>query len=103
MGLNTMKKPRVLCGNCDKAYSTNSKLITIHEQTSLPNGIVLIRFFCSKCETEATSVVLSEDDIKSNDSPMLPKIRGDKGHRDSKQAKARIVNEKVVNKGKKNK
>ena len=42
-------------------------------------------------------------DIKSNDSPMLRKIRGDKGHRDSKQAKDRIVNEKVVNKGKKNK
>jgi len=97
------KKPRVLCGNCDKAYSTSSKFITIHEETLLPNGIVLIRFFCSKCEREATSVVLSEDDIKSGDSPLLRKIKDSKGHRESKQEKERIVNENEVNKEKKNK
>lgn len=98
-----MEKPRVLCGNCDKAYSTRSKFITIHEETSLPNGIVLIRFMCNKCKTEATSVVLSENDIKSGDSPLLRKIKDNKGHIESKQERNRIVNENEVNKEKKNK
>ena len=99
-----MKKPKVLCGNCDKAYSTRSKFITIHEKIELPTGLgYLLRFTCNKCKHEATSLVLSENDIKSGDSPLLRKIRDDKGHRESKQEKERIVNENEVNKEKKNK
>ena len=99
-----MNKPKVLCGNCDKAYSIHSKFITIHEKTELSAQIgYLLRFTCSKCKQEATSLVLSEDDIKSGDSPMLRKIKDYKGHRESKQEKERIVNENEVNKEKKNK
>ena len=99
-----MNKPKVLCGNCDKAYSIHSKFITIHEKTELSAQIgYLLRFTCSKCKQEATSLVLSEDDIKSGDSPMLRKIKDSNGHRESKQEKDRIVNENVLNKEKKNK
>ncbi len=97
-------RPRVLCISCDAAYSLNSKFITIHEKIGLPTGLgYLLRFTCNKCKTEATSMVLSEDDIKSGDSPMLRKIKDNNGHRESKQEKERIVNENEVNKEKKNK
>ena len=99
-----IKKPRVLCGNCDKAYSINSKFITIHEKTELSAQIgYLLRFTCSKCKQEATSLVLSENDIKSGDSPLLRKIKDNNGYRESKQEKDRIVNENEVNKEKKSK
>jgi len=101
MGLN---KPRVLCISCDKAYSLNSKFITIHETIELPTHKgKIVRFTCSKCKGETTSVVLSEDDIKNSHSPILHQIKTKQQERLSKQGINKIVNEDVVNKGKKNK
>ena len=97
-------KPRVLCISCDKAYSLNSKFITIHETIELPTQKgKLVRFSCSKCKGETTSMVLNEEDIKNSFSPMLHQIKTEQQDRLSKQGTNRIVNEKVVNKGKKNK
>jgi hypothetical protein len=48
-------------------------------------------------------MVLNEDDIKNSFSPMLHQIKTEHQDRLSKQGTNRIVNEKVVNKGKKNK
>jgi hypothetical protein len=97
-------KPRVLCISCDAAYSLNSKFITIHETIELPTHKgKIVRFSCSKCKGETTSVVLNEDDIKNSFSPMLHQIKTEHQDRLSKQGTNRIVNEKVVNKGKKNK
>ena len=99
-----MPKPRVLCISCDKAYSLNSKFITIHETIELPTHKgKIVRFSCSKCKGETTSVVLDEEDIKNGFSPMLHQIKTEQQDRLSKQGTNRIVNEKVVNKGKKNK
>ena len=99
-----MPKPRVLCISCDKAYSLNSKFITIHETIELPTHKgKIVRFSCSKCKGETTSVVLDEEDIKNSYSPMLHQIKTEQQDRLSKQGTNRIVNEKVVNKGKKNK
>jgi len=99
-----MPKPRVLCISCDKAYSLNSKFITIHETIELPTHKgKIVRFSCSKCKGETTSMVLNEDDIKNSFSPMLHQIKTEQQDRLSKQGTNRIVNEKVVNKGKKNK
>jgi len=99
-----MPKPRVLCISCDKAYSLNSKFITIHETIELPTQKgKLVRFSCSKCKGETTSMVLNEEDIKNSFSPMLHQIKTEQQDRLSKQGTNRIVNEKVVNKGKKNK
>ena len=97
-------KPRVLCISCDAAYSLNSKFITIHETTELPTHKgKLVRFSCSKCKGETTSMVLNEEDIKNSDSPILRNIRAKQEDRLSKEGTNRIVNEKVVNKGKKDK
>ena len=99
-----MPKPRVLCISCDKAYSLNRKFITIHETIELPTQKgKLVRFSCSKCKGETTSMVLNEEDIKNSFSPMLHQIKTEQQDRLSKQGTNRIVNEKVVNKGKKNK
>ena len=97
-------KPRVLCISSDKAYSLNSKFITIHETIELPTQKgKLVRFSCSKCKGETTSMVLNEEDIKNSFSPMLHQIKTEQQDRLSKQGTNRIVNEKVANKGKKNK
>ncbi len=97
-------KPRVLCISCDKAYSLNSKFITIHETIELPtHKAKIIRFSCSKCKGETTSMVLNEEDIKNSHSPMLHQIKTKQQERLSKQGINKIVNEDVVNKGKKNK
>ena len=99
-----MPKPRVLCISCDKAYSLNSKFITIHETIELPTHKgKIVRFSCSKCKGETTSMVLNEDDIKNCYSPILHQVKTEQQDRLSKQGTNRIVNEKVVNKGKKNK
>ena len=69
-------KPHVLCISCDTAYPLNAKNITIHETIQLStNKGKLIRFTCSKCKGETTSMVLNEDDIKNSDSPILRSIR----------------------------
>jgi len=69
-------KPHVLCISCDTAYPLNAKNITIHQTIQLPtNKGKLIRFICSKCKGETTSMVLNEDDIKNSDSPILRSIR----------------------------
>ena len=97
-------KPRVLCISCDAAYSLNSKFITIHETTELPTHKgKLVRFSCSKCKGETTSMVLNEEDIKNSHSPILHQVKTEQQERLSKEGTNRIVNEKVVNKGKKNK
>jgi hypothetical protein len=97
-------KPNVLCISCDAAYPLNAKNITIHETIQLPtNRGKLVRFTCSKCKGETTSMIIGEEDIKNSDSPMLRDIRAKQQDRLSKQGTNRIVNEKVVNKGKKNK
>jgi len=97
-------KPRVLCISCDKAYSLNSKFITIHETIELPTHKgKIVRFSCSKCKGETTSIVLNEDDIKNSYSPILHQVVTEQQERLSKQGINRIVNEKVVNKGKKGK
>ena len=96
--------PRVLCISCDAAYSLNSKFITIHETIELPTHKgKIVRFSCSKCKGETTSVVLDEEDIKNSYSPMLHQVVTEQQERLSKQGINRIVNEKVVNKGKKDK
>ena len=97
-------KPRVLCISCDKAYSLNSKFITIHETIELPTHKgKIVRFSCSKCKGETNSIVLNEEDIKNSYSPMLHQVVTEQQERLSKQGINRIVNEKVVNKGKKDK
>jgi len=97
-------RPRVLCISCDAAYSLNSKFITIHETIELPtNKGKLVRFSCSKCKGETVSMVLAEEDIKNSDSPILRNIRAKQEDRLSKEGINRIVNENVVNKGKKDK
>ena len=97
-------KPRVLCISCDKAYSLNSKFITIHETIELPTHKgKIVRFSCSKCKGETTSMVLNEEDIRNSYSPILHQIKTEQQDRLSKQGTNRIVNEKVVNKGKKDK
>ncbi|HBZ37688.1 MAG TPA: hypothetical protein DEO59_04150 [Balneola sp.] len=97
-------RPRVLCISCDAAYSLNSKFITIHETIQLPtNRGKLVRFSCSKCKGETTSMVLNEEDIKSGYSPMLHQIKTEQQDRYNKQGINKIVNEDVVNKGKKDK
>ena len=97
-------KPRVLCISCDAAYSLNSKFITIHETIELPTHKgKLVRFSCSKCKGETTSMVLNEEDIKNSHSPILHQIKTEQQDRLSKEGTNRIVNEKVVNKGKKDK
>ena len=97
-------KPRVLCLSCDKAYSLNSKLITIHETIELPTQKgKLVRFSCSKCKGETTSMVLNEEDIKNCFSPMLHQVKTEQQERYNKQGINRIVNENEVNKGKKDK
>jgi len=69
-------KPHVLCISCDTAYPLNAKNITIHETIQLlTNKGKLIRFTCSKCKGETTSMILDEDDIKNSDSPILRSIR----------------------------
>ena len=99
-----MPKPRVLCISCDKAYSLNSKFITIHETIESPTHKgQIVRFSCSKCKGETTSMVLNEADIKNSFSPMLHQIKTEQQDRLSKEGTNRIVNENVVNKGKKNK
>ena len=97
-------RPRVLCISCDAAYSLNSKFITIHETIELPTQKgKLVRFSCSKCKGETVSMVLAEEDIKNSDSPILRNIRAKQEDRLSKEGINRIMNENVVNKGKKNK
>ena len=97
-------KPHVLCISCDTAYPLNAKNITIHETIQLPtNKGKLIRFTCSKCKGETTSMILDEDDIKNSDSPILRNIRAKQEDRLSKEGTNRIVNENIVNKGKKDK
>jgi len=97
-------RPRVLCISCDAAYSLNSKFITIHETIELPTQKgKLVRFSCSKCKGETVSMVLAEEDIKNSDSPILRNIRAKQKDRLSKEGINRIVNENVVNKGKKDK
>ena len=99
-----MPKPRVLCISCDAAYSLNSKFITIHETIELPmDKGKIVRFSCSKCKGETTSVVLDEEDIKNSYSPMLHQPKTQQQERLSKQGISPIVNESEVNKGKKNK
>ena len=96
-------KPRVLCISCDKAYSLNSKFITIHETIELPTHKgKIVRFSCSKCKGETTSMVLNEDDIKNCYSPILHQVKTEQQDRLSKQGTNRIVNENEANKGKKN-
>ena len=74
--MDKKKKPHVLCISCDTAYPLNAKNITIHETIQLPtNGGKLIRFTCSKCKGETTSMIIGEDDIKNSDSPILRSIR----------------------------
>ncbi len=48
-------------------------------------------------------MVLAEEDIKNSDSPILRNIRAKQEDRLSKEGINRIVNENVVNKGKKDK
>jgi len=97
-------RPRVLCISCDAAYSLNSKFITIHETIQLPtNRGKLVRFSCSKCKGETTSMVLNEEDIKNSYSPMLHQVVTEQQERYNKQGINRIVNENEVNKGKKDK
>ena len=97
-------RPRVLCISCDAAYSLNSKFITIHETIELPTHKgKLVRFSCSKCKGETVSVVLAEEDIKNSHSPILHQIKTEQQDRLSKEGINRIVNENVVNKGKKDK
>jgi len=97
-------KPRVLCISCDAAYSLNSKFITIHETTELPTHKgKLVRFSCSKCKGETTSMVLNEEDIKNSHSPILHQVKTEQQERLSKEGTNRIVNENEVNKGKKDK
>ncbi len=97
-------RPRVLCISCDAAYSLNSKFITIHETIQLPtNRGKLVRFSCSKCKGETTSMVLNEEDIKNCFSPMLHQVKTEQQERYNKQGINRIVNENEVNKGKKDK
>ena len=98
-----MPKPRVLCISCDKAYSLNSKFITIHETIELhTHKGQIVRFCCSKCKGETTSMVLNEDDIKNCYSPILHQVKTEQQDRLSKQGTNRIVNENEANKGKKN-
>ncbi len=98
------KKPNVLCISCDAAYPLNAKNITVHETIPLPTQKgKLVRFTCSKCKGETTSMIIDEEDIKNSDSPMLRNIRAKQEDRLSKEGTNRIVNEKVVNKGKKDK
>ena len=97
-------RPRVLCISCDAAYSLNSKFITIHETIELPTQKgKLVRFSCSKCKGETVSMVLEEEDIKNSHSPILHQIKTEQQDRLSKEGINRIVNENVVNKGKKDK
>ncbi len=97
-------KPRVLCISCDAAYSLNSKFVTIHETIELPTQKgKLVRFSCSKCKGETTSMVIDEEDIKNSFSPILHQIKTEQQDRLSKEGTNRIVNENVVNKGKKDK
>jgi len=97
-------RPRVLCISCDAAYSLNSKFITIHETIELPTQKgKLVRFSCSKCKGETVSMVLAEEDIKNSHSPILHQIKTEQQDRLSKEGINRIVNENVVNKGKKDK
>ena len=95
-------KPNVLCISCDAAYPLNAKNITIHETIPLPTQKgKLVRFTCSKCKGETTSMILDEEDIKNSDSPMLRNIRAKQQGRLGKQGTNRIVNENEVNKEKK--
>ena len=97
-------RPRVLCISCDAAYSLNSKFITIHETIELPTHKgKLVRFSCSKCKGETTSVVLNEEDIKNSHSPILRQVKTQQQERLSKQGINEIMNENEVNKEKKNK
>lgn len=97
-------KPNVLCISCDTAYPLNAKNITIHETIPLPTQKgKLVRFTCSKCKGETVSMVLAEEDIKNSDSPMLRNIRAKQEDELSKEGTNRIVNENIVNKGKKDK
>jgi hypothetical protein len=74
--METKNKSHVLCISCDTAYPLNAKNIIIHETILLPTQKgKLIRFTCSKCKGETTSMVLSENDIKNSDSPILRNIR----------------------------
>ena len=97
-------EPHVLCISCDTAYPLNAENITIHETIPLPTqkGKV-IRFTCSKCKGETTSVVLSENDIRNSHSPILHQIKTEQQDRLSKEGTNRIMNENEVNKEKKNK
>ena len=96
-------RPRVLCISCDAAYSLNSKFITIHETIELPtHKAKIVRFSCSKCKGETTSMVLNEEDIKNSHSPILHQVKTEQQERLSKQGISAIVNESEVNKGKKN-
>lgn len=70
-------KPRILCIGCDAAYDLDEEVIQIRETTELkydtetfPKG-KLVRFYCTKCKGETTSMVIEEDDIKNYNSPML--------------------------------
>jgi hypothetical protein len=106
---STKKKPRVLCISCDAAYSLHSKFITVHETTELkydsdtfPKG-TLVRFSCSKCKGETTSVLLYEDDIKKGYSPILHQIKKEQQDRYDKQRINETMSENEVNKGKKGK
>jgi len=109
MGVKKVSKPKknqsnVLCISCDAAYPLDAKNITIHETTELPaNQGKLIRFTCSKCKGETTSVVLSENDIRNSHSPILHQIKTEQQDRLSKEGTNRIMNENEVNKEKKNK
>ena len=98
------KKPHVLCISCDTAYPLNAKNITIHETIPLPTQKgKLVRFTCSKCKGETTSMVLSENDIRNSHSPILHQIKTEQQDRSSKEGTNRIMNENEVNKEKKNK
>jgi hypothetical protein len=48
-------------------------------------------------------MVIDEEDIKNSDSPMLRNIRAKQEDELSKEGTNRIVNENIVNKGKKDK
>jgi len=77
--METKNKSHVLCISCDTAYPLDAENITIHETTKIPlNPSKLVRFTCSKCKGETTSLVLGENDIKSGNSPMLQQIKDDK-------------------------
>ena len=98
--METKNKPHVLCISCDTAYPLDAENITIHETTEIPlNTSKLIRFTCSKCKGETTSLVLGENDIKDGNSPMLQQIKDDKQvkydieSRESKEGKKEDIKE----------